>query len=104
MGVDAITQSIRDEWAAKDAHYAAHPVELPRAQDGNLITVGQRVKHEPCYDGSEGVITEVKIRCYGNPRIEDGWYRTGEPMQQVWVFINGRNCIHRPEDIIEVLA
>lgn len=115
MVVDAVTQSIRDEWAAKDAHYAAHPVATPKAQDGTVLTLGQRVR-STCSMEPEGVITELAIRCYGDPRTEDvfdyskgiGWDKRvkigEEPSQQVWVFINGRNCVHRPEQIIEVLS
>lgn len=111
---DTVTQMIRDEWAAKDTHYAAHPIATPTAQDGTVLTLGQRVR-STCQYEPEGIITELTIRCYGLPHMDPVYdYSKGigfdqrvqvgeEPMQQVWVFISGRNCIHRPEQIIEVI-
>lgn len=112
--LDPQTQIIRDEWARKDAHYAANPIEPPRARDGTLLTLGQRVRFE-CADGPEGVITELTIRCYGLSGTDPVYdYSKGigfderaligeEPQQRVWIFINGRSCIHRPEQIVSVI-
>ncbi len=105
--IDPQTQIIRDEWARKDAHYSANPIDLPRARDGALLTIGQRVRFECQMDGPEGVITELRIRCYGRPGTYRRWLGgdeyTEELEQQVWVIVNDRNCIHRPEQIVSVI-
>lgn len=112
---DIVTDTIRAEWLAKDQHYQEHPVPVPWAEDGTVLTLGQRVRLNCPYHGETPTITELTIRCYGNPEDEPVYdYSAGigfdqrvevgqKPMQQVWVFVSGRNCIHTPEDICEVL-
>jgi len=107
MADETVDQQLKREQGERNAHWAAHPLPHPSYNDRPL-QIGDRIRTKPGHYYREGVVTEIKVRCYGIARDENITGRNFEvlgkrAMQQIWISIDGMNVILQPEDIAEVI-
>lgn len=102
-----IAEYLTQKKEAERAHWAAHPLPHPTV-GGRPLQIGDRVRLAPGHYREGGVVTEIRVRCFGNPGDEDvkgpGFKVVGRrPMQQVWIMLDGEGMIYHEDDIAEVL-